>query len=168
MSVTLRVSGLGSVMAAFESLPSLMEAGVKVSGESAIYSLIWEWGYATRKIQPGPKTEWGTNPDGESKVLTIVAPTGYIRINRNEYTRILIEEFKKVGIAKLPLSEWTGAMTALLNSAAERCAEVIRNAAPVDTGQLRSEIVPAQVGDSVLTDTEGTGFDLGSGWVGGQ
>lgn len=168
MAVTLRVQGLGSVTAALQSLPGLMQAGVKVNGESAAYALVWEWGYATRAIEPGPKTQWGINPAGESKVLTIVAPTGYIRVNRNEYERILREEFHKAEIGEKPISEWEAAMTVILNNAAERCADIIRDAAPVDSGQLRSEIVPANVSDPVLSDENETGFDVGSGWDGGE
>jgi hypothetical protein len=168
MAVTLRVSGLGSVAAAFESLPTTMEAGVKVTGESVAYALVWEWGYATRKIQPGPKTQWGTNPDGESKVLTIVAPSGYIRVHRTEYEQVLRDEFSKSGLHLLPLSRWEEAMTVLLNKAADRCTEIIRDAAPVDSGQLRSDIQPATVGDSALGDESNTGFDVGSQWLGGQ
>lgn len=166
MSVTLRVSGLESLSAAFASLPMTMQAGVKVSGESTAYWAIWEWGYATRVIKPGPKTQWGTNPAGEAKVLTIVAPTGYIRVNRKQYEEILQDEFKVSKIWKKPLSEWEPLMTSILNKAAERCAAVIRDAAPIDSGQLRSEIESAKVGESILQDEEQTGFDIGSGWLG--
>ena len=167
MGVTIQVKGLDSLSDALESLPLSMQAGVKVAGEAADYALVWELGYATRVIQPGPKTTWSTNPLGEAKVLTIVAPTGYIRVNRFEYDKILREEFKSANLAQLPISAWPEAMKEMLNKAAERCAEVIRNAAPVDTGQLRSEIVPAPVGDGALADMQETSYDLESDWVGG-
>lgn len=152
MAVTLRVSGLDSLSAAFGLIKTRMTAGVKVSGESAAYALVWEWGYATRVINPGPKTQWGTNPAGEAKVLTIVAPTGYIRVNRIKYQEILREEVTAAGLAKLPISEWQAAIEGVLNRTAERCSQVVSDAAPIDQGQLRSQIGPAYVGDSALTE----------------
>jgi len=152
MAVTLRVSGLNSLSAAFAPITERMFAGVKVSGESAAYALVWEWGFATRVIKPGPKTVWGTNPAGEAKVLTLVAPTGYIRVNRERYREILREEVLATQLTKLPISEWQAAISGILDRTAERCAQVVSDAAPIDQGKLRSEIGPAYVGDSILTE----------------
>jgi hypothetical protein len=162
MSVTLDIEGLDSLDAMFQDLPQLREAGVMVEGHAAAYALVWEWGSA-RIHRPGPKTMWGENPAGESVVLTITAPHGYIRTHHEQYVHILQEEFARIDWGVLSLDDWGSAIDNMLSIAARRCSQLISDAAPIDTGLLRASIHPVEPGDSILNESGGA-FDLGADW----
>jgi len=134
----------------------LIEAGVKVEGEAAAYALVWEWGNA-RQTQPGPKTTLGVNPDGERVYLSIQAPTGYIRVLTPQFLAALQEEMGRVRFT----SASTGAVTDALEKAAirtaRRIAELIREHAPVDSGELHDDIKVVMPGDSLLDQAEADG-----------
>jgi hypothetical protein len=168
MGVTMRIEGIEKATSAFNSLPDEIRAGVKVSGESAAYALVWEWGSARMK-QPGPKTLWSTNPAGQPAILTLTAPEGYIRVNELKYREIIREEYKKANF-DVPAKQWPLVIKTFLTAAAERCAQLISDTAPIDTGQLKSEIVAVLPDDDLLTtgspnDYGDTELDVGSSWL---
>jgi hypothetical protein len=157
MGITATISGIDELVASLSKLPSRVVSGVKTTDElNYIISLVWDQGYVTRTIKPGPKTLWSINTFGEDKVLTITAPTGFIRIQRNTYLAILRDEFGKAQFASRPISSWPDLAETMMNNASQRCADVVSRAAPIDTGRLRDSIVPAFPGDAALGGT-GTG-----------
>lgn len=161
MPVTLEIQGADKLFRAFQSLPDRIDAGVKVVGAPTAYALVWEWGSARIK-KPGPKTTWGVNPARKRVVLTLTAPYGYIRSNRQEYLRILRQEWRVLSFAiqQADLGRLKGAMIDMAKRAATRCALIIRNAAPFDNGDLRDGIRPAYPDDPVLRAGEDTEFEL--------
>jgi flavin-binding protein dodecin len=131
----------------------LVEAGVKVEGPAAAYALVWEWGNA-RQTKKGPKTTLGINPDGERVWLTIQAPHGYIRVGEPLYVKALQKELSKVRFT----STSTGSISQELQNAAIRAAktmrDIIKEHAPVDSGELRDGIKLVEPGDPLLEESE--------------
>jgi len=126
-------------MLEFEQQDKETEAAVASVGEASAYALTWEWGNV-RQVERGPKTTMGLNPAGQRVFLSIQAPFGYIRINQGRYWEILQEEVQKVRFE----SERTGDISDELRSAARRavrrCAQLIRETVPVDSGALQRSI----------------------------
>lgn len=167
MSVTVQVEGLDRLARAFKDLPAQMDAGVKVVGErNTAFALLWEWGSA--QLSPGPKTLWSVNPIGEEVILTRTAPYGYIRVNRQRYLEIIQDEYAKINWASIEPANLEAATVAMMDKASIRCAQLISQTAPIDTGELRENIVPARVGDSAIRGTENdygpTQFEIGEDW----
>lgn len=172
MPVTLKLEGLDQLERNMRSLPDLMEAGVEVIGSAVAYSLVWEWGSARIK-KPGPKTMYSTNPLGEPAILTLTAPMGYIRVNREVYRQILKEEFSKLDLHAKPIKEWTPAIKKMLGEVARKCRNVIRDTAPIgdppNGGWLRASILEVLPDDPLLKGTENeygpTQLDVGQSWM---
>ena len=131
----------------------LTEAGVKVEGPAAAYALVWELGNA-KQTKPGPKTVRGINPDGSHVFLSIQAPRGYIRVSSSLYAAALKQELTKVKF----VSESTGAISTQLERAAvrtvKRIRDIIKDHAPVDSGELVSNIKIVEPGDPLLDEAE--------------
>lgn len=140
----------------FQQQSKQVEAGVSVEGPAAAYALVWEWGNA-RQHQIGPRTTVGVNPDGKRVFLSIQAPRGYIRVNTPLYWAALDQEMQKVKFS----GNTPGAINDELQTAATRIAnrirDIIREHAPVDTGQLHDEIKTVKVGDTLLDEAEDQG-----------
>lgn len=149
MSVTLQAKGIDKLYQALARLPDLIQGGVKVTGEPVNYWAVWEWG-SSRLLEPGPKTLWSTNPDGEAAILTKTAPFGYIRVNQQRYLEILRERIKAASLPTTPVSKWEGKLQKELYEASVQCAGVISDAAPIDSGDLRSHIEPCDPDDPLL------------------
>ncbi len=140
MSVTLKVKNIDRFVDQFKlggGRPTV-KMGLKITGPAAAYALVWEFGRAD--IKPGPKTLWGTNPDGERRVLTRTAPSGYIRVNKNKFRLIIRDEMKKIVWRKIKPREIPNAVQWALEKAAPRIADLIAETAPFDTGALRAAI----------------------------
>lgn len=116
---------------------------VTIGGKPAAYAFVWEWGRVD--INPGPKTMWGTNPAGETAVMTITAPSGFVSVNRLRYREIIKEELYAIPFYKLSLRQFPKAIKEALVRAANRCGALIAETAPVDTGDLREAIVAFDV-----------------------
>ena len=156
MPVTMHLTGIEELVASLSSVPANVTSGVKTTDRlNYIKALVWDAGFVTRVIKPGPKTLWSVNVFGEPKVLTITAPTGFIRINRNRYIGILRDEFAKADFANHPIEQWGELAKTMMRSAAQRCAAVVSTAAPIDTGELRASIVAAEPGDAELAGQGG-------------
>lgn len=139
-----------------------IRGGVAVEGDAAAYALVWEWGNA-RQTKEGPKTVKGQNPDGEEVWLSIQSPFGYIAINEPVYFQILEAQlgeadFSKAKSAKDIIQE----IQRVSQKAAQLIAEVIRQHAPEDSGQLREEIQPAEPDDPDLA-VDNEEIELGDG-----
>jgi hypothetical protein len=103
-----------------------------------------------RQTQRGPKTTLGVNPDGTRVWLSIQAPFGYIRINTPRYFEILEDEMSRVQFTGARTSDVSDALYGAARKAASRIAELIREAAPVDTGELRASIQVVDPTDYVV------------------
>lgn len=146
MAVTLRATNLDKLAGQFDmglgARPTI-RMQIVVRGPAASYAFTWEWGRVD--INPGPKTLWGTNPDGEQAVMTKTAPSGFVRVNRAKYRQIIKEELQAVPFHKLLLKAYPAAIKAALGRAANRCGAIIAATAPVDTGALREAIVSVDI-----------------------
>jgi hypothetical protein len=167
MGVTLTVEGIDQLQAAFDKLPLTIMAGVKVGEPGVEYALFWEFGKIS--IRPGPKTLYSTNALGQRVVLTKQAPHGYIRTNKKQFQEIINSEVSKVKLSTTKMDGWQSAIEKAADKAAQQCTDLIREAAPVDTGDLRNSIEPAFSGDSILSNGGAqdpyygeSSFDLGS------
>jgi len=151
MPVTAQITGIDALVAQFKALPDRVDSGVKTVDElNYIKALVWDLGYIHRVIKPGPKTLWSVNVFGDEKVLTITAPTGFIRINRNRYRAVLQDEYTRADFAHHPISQWGELAEAMMRNAAQRCADIISSSAPIDSSELRGSIVAAEPGDPEL------------------
>jgi hypothetical protein len=167
MGITLTVEGLDQLEAAFNKLPSLVQAGVKVGPPGVEYALFWEMGKVS--IKPGPKTLYSTNALGQRVVLTKQAPHGYIRTQKRQFAQIINAEISKVKLSTTKMDSWQSAIEKAADKAAQQCTDLIREAAPVDTGDLRNSIEPAFSNDDILTSGGAedpyygnAGLDIGS------
>lgn len=123
-----------------------LSSGIVVVGPAATYALVWELG-SDRLTKPGPKTVWGTNRFGESKIMSSQAPEGYVGIISDEFWPIIEEELSKVDYGSKYLQV---KMEVALDNASLRIAELVREAAPVDQGDLRAGIQGVDSGDPTL------------------
>jgi hypothetical protein len=128
-----------------------VDVGIAATDElNYIKAMVWDLGYVNRVIKPGPKTMWSVNVYGDPKVLTITAPTGFIRVNRRLYLSIVRQELTAADFAHTVMSDWPTLIETAMTNAAQRCLEVIVAAAPEDTGEMRESLV-VTVGNSSAT-----------------
>ena len=140
MAVSVRVKNIDALaqrLAAGAARPYI-SVRVTVSGPAAAYAYVWEWGRITCK--PGPKTVWSTNPLGEERVMTVTAPFGFIWMNRREFRKAIHEEMAKIHFNSLKPSDWPDRIQRAFDAAGEKCADIIADDAPIDTGALRDAI----------------------------
>lgn len=130
-----------------------IKCGVMAVGPAAEYAEVWEWGNA-RQSEPGPKTVLGMNPDGEQVWLSIQAPFGYIKINENAYWDALKQELGKVKFKGNTPKEITEELQAAGKRAMKLCAQLIGDAAPVDSGQLSKSFRVVEDGDAMLDNSD--------------
>jgi len=159
------VKELGKLLAGYEeaSAAGLVRGGVIVEGDAAAYALVWEWGNA-RQTKEGPKTVKGINPDGEQVWLSVQAPFGYIRINEPVYFQILERELGAIDFSEaITAKEILAEMKKASAAAAELIAEIIREHAPVDSGDLRDSISPTDPDDPDLA-VDDEELELGEGF----
>jgi hypothetical protein len=133
---------------------SPVRGGVTSEGEAAAYALVWEWGNS-RQTKEGPKTVLGINPDGETVWLSTQAPFGYIRIYEPEFVNMVFEELAKVDFKAAETGEEIlQALKEASSRAGARVADIIKEAAPVDSGDLRDSIGAADPNDPELAVDE--------------
>lgn len=118
-----------------ENLKSV-SGGVGVYGAAAAYALVWELG-SLRLKSPGPKTLWSMNRNDEIAILTRQAPRGYVGIISDQFWPIIEKHMSEVhfGSSNLQLE-----MEVAMDNASQEIAGLIREIAPVDSGDLRSGI----------------------------
>lgn len=132
---------------------SKISSGVGVFGSAAAYALVWELG-TLRWPQPGPKTIWSTNRYGERVIMTKQAPHGYVGINATVAQSILHEELVKVKFNLADIARYKLDLEVAMDNAAIRIARVISDDAPVDSGDLRSQIQLISSDEVDLLDTD--------------
>jgi len=143
-----RVLQRPALITRIRALPDRVKAGVAVKGYAARYALVWEWG-TLRFSTPGPKTMYGSNPDGVgTKIFTKTAPSGYIRIHKQQFYGMVQLAVKSIS-AQQAFSDGTYAvqLTDNANRAATEIAQIMAKDAPIDTGLLRSSIVAVDGSD---------------------
>jgi len=110
---------------------------------------------------------WSTNPLGQPAILTLQAPKGYIRINRQQYIDTIRAQFNALQLTGSPKT-WNSKLVKFMNASAELCADIIAETAPIDTGNLAGSMKAAKVGDPSLQGTPNafgpTELDIGSSW----
>lgn len=139
-------------------IDSSMAVGVGVFGSAAAYALVWELG-SRRLKSPGPKTVWGKNRYGKKVILTAQAPEGYVGIHAGDAKEILNEELGTVKWALNDLNMSKLRLEVALDNAAIRIARIMSDSAPVDSGDLRSQIMSISTDESSYLeqdDNEGT------------
>jgi hypothetical protein len=142
LTPSLTFKNLAGFLAELEGLDEPVIGGVGVFGSAADYALVWEYGAPPPwKIKkPGPKTLWGINPLGEQKIMTRTAPEGYISIHEDELWPILEEELSKVKFSSGTSDGIRLELEVAVDNASQRFARLVSDSAPVDTGDLRSQI----------------------------
>lgn len=149
LTPSITFQNLASFLAEFEGLDEPVVGGVGIFGSAAAYGLVWEYGAPPpwRIKKPGPKTLWGTNPYGETKIMTRTAPEGYIAINEDALWPILE---KYLGALKLDAKTADGIrleMEIAVDNASQEWARIVSDSAPYDSGDLRSQIQYIDSGD---------------------
>jgi hypothetical protein len=133
------IKELPAFMQEFVSLGKIT-VGVGVYGSAAAYALVWELG-SRRLKSPGPKTMWSTNRDGERAILTTQAPHGYVTPT-DEFWPIIEEEVGRINFGNAKTSKEAALrLEVALDNASHRIAAIIAQRAPVDSGDLRSQIM---------------------------
>lgn len=149
MFPTVTFDDVDSFMLEMEQHDKEISAGVAIVGDAADYALVWEWGNARQK-KPGPKTVLGTNPDGEMVWLSIQAPFGYIRINEPFMDRIVEDVMSTLEFDKPSAREITEELEKGARKISKAIAQLLRDAAPKDSGLLSRSIVPVEPNDTLL------------------
>lgn len=135
----------------FEEQDELVQSGVVSEGEAAAYALVWEWGNM-RQTQKGPKTTMGINPDGQRVWLSIQAPFGYIRIHQGEFWKIILEQMEKARFDSPDTGVISDELRKVAFHSAKKIAKLIRDSAPVDSGELRGSIKAVEPDDYATLD----------------
>jgi hypothetical protein len=152
------LKGFDSFIELFDLDDKVVEAGVVSTGEAAAYAEVWEWGNA-RQTKQGPKTVRGTNPDGEVVWLSSQAPMGYIAVNSEAYLNIVKIELGKLSFSGNSAQDTEKELKAIALSAAQACAEIIAEHAPIDSGQLKGSFEAVPDGDPALDGDLGGSID---------
>lgn len=121
----------------FEGIGSVT-GGVGVFGSAAAYALIWELG--SLREHTGPKTVWGTNRDGDRRIFSSQAPEGYVGVVSDEFWPIIVEELGHLTFRGTDSHSIRLELEVVIDNAMQRIARIIADAAPVDSGDLRSQI----------------------------
>ena len=129
------------------NIDSSFSVGVGVFGSAAAYAMVWELGSRTL-LTPGPKTTWGVNRKGEKAILTKQAPAGYVGIHSDDAYALLSQEMATVKWDMSDLAMSKLRLEVALDNTVLALARMISDSAPVDTGDLRSQIM------SISTDEE--------------
>lgn len=136
------IQNIDKFMSNIDGLQSI-SGGIAVYGSAAAYALVWELG--SRKLKkPGPKTLWSTNRLGRRAILTRQAPFGYVGYVSDQFWPIIRTELAKV--------DFTGssirlAIEVAMDNASQKIARLVSDTAPVDSGDLRSQIQYVDSGD---------------------
>jgi hypothetical protein len=75
---------------------------------------------------------------------------GYVGIAAEQYYQILEEELKKMDLSGTDSKTIKVAFSVAIDNASQRIAKVIRSLAPVDSGELRSQIQMVDTDESDL------------------
>lgn len=128
-----------------------VEAGVASEGPAAAYVFVWEFGNI-RQSKPGPKTVAGVNPvTGEKAFFSTQAPQGYVRVLIPIFRDLMDAEISKISFINPERRTLKTQLETAAKRITSRMADLIRQAVPVDTGELRLSIQPVYPGESLLS-----------------
>ena len=148
--VTVDVKSIAVLQNKINKLPVGIKTGIVSVGPASAYAGVWEWG-SSRISKPGPKTTWGVNPNGDRVILTITAPSGYIRVHAQEFKTIIKEEFAKANFKSAGIDGLAKEIQKVYDRAILRCLEIIKEGAPEDTGALKESLQVVKDGDPILS-----------------
>lgn len=133
-----------------------ISSGVGVFGPAAAYALVWEFGNL-RQHQQGPRTVMGVNlATGAQVWMSSQAPWGYVRASEADMWLVIEEEIKKARLGNTRAEVWKQ-LNEVATRIAVKCSRIIREAAPEDSGELKSNIIPLLPGDMAgMDETETT------------
>ena len=139
MTPILVIKALDNALSEYANLTNV-SAGVGVYGSASAYALVWELG--SRRLQsPGPKTVWSVNRNKQRAILTKQAPFGYVGIAVNQMWPIIKDELSKVDFSGTDSRASVLRLQVAMDNAAQRIAKIVADLAPVDSGDLRSQIL---------------------------
>jgi hypothetical protein len=149
MRPSLRLSILFNPLKTTLSALNMHEAAISTMivsrGPASAYALVWEYGNI-RQTKKGPKTTLGVDPETGARIWhTIQAPSGYVRIWKPTFRRIILEEINKVRFLRHGASGASGRelyqqLTEAWSRIGERMTERIKSTVPVDSGDLKGSI----------------------------
>ncbi|MGI4815926.1 MAG: hypothetical protein ACRYGG_21690 [Janthinobacterium lividum] len=142
------IQSISTYLNEFENIGDV-SGGVGVFGSAAAYAMVWELG-SFRLKKPGPKTMWSVNRFGQKVILTKQAPLGYIGVIDDTFFPIIEKELMSVDFSNKTSKRLNKDLTAALNRASKRIADLIRLIAPEDSGDLKAQIQAVNAGDSLL------------------
>lgn len=149
---------LDTFLSEFEGMDSI-SGGVAVYGSAAAYALVWELG-SKRLKSPGPKTLWSVNREGEIAILTKQAPLGYVGFVSDQFWPIIEQELSSVKFKSSTAAGLRIEIEVAIDNASMRIARILSDAAPVDSGDLRSQIQyvdSAEMSSQSMTDLASRG-----------
>lgn len=135
ISPLLSIQSIPDYLSDLEDIQDI-SGGIGVYGSAAAYALVWELG-SRRLKRPGPKTLWSVNRDGNIAILTRQAPRGYVGFISDQFWPIIEEELSKVNFASRSLKMQ---LEIAMDNASQKIARLVSDTAPVDSGDLRSQI----------------------------
>ena len=151
MTPLLMIKDISSALAQYMNLPEIT-GGVGVYGPAAAYALVWELG-SRRLKSPGPKTLWSKNRLGKKAILTKQAPHGYVTPT-DEFWHIIENEIVKVKFEQArSKKDLVYMLENAMDNASHRIARVIAQRAPVDSGQLRTDIQGVDTDEADFLDS---------------
>jgi hypothetical protein len=133
-----------------------ISGGIAIFGPAAAYGFVWELG-SLRLQQPGPRTVWGSNRDGDRRIMSSQAPRGYVGIISDQFWPIIEAAIQKVDFGGKSIQLQ---LEVAIDNASQKIANMVRNLAPVgETGDLRTGIQGLDSSDTLL-DTINTESDF--------
>lgn len=152
-----RTENIDDVFSGFSGVHNVV-GGVAVYGSAAAYALVWELGNRRQKT-PGPKTRWGINRNDERVILTSQAPYGYVGIGSFAFWKIIEEEIGAVSFSSGSAAEINVRLSVAIDNASQRIAQIIKSFAPVDKGDLVSQIQMVDSDESELLSSSNASSD---------
>lgn len=113
-----------------------VSAAIVTSGKPVDYWGANEFG-SRRGRRPWPNPRKKTTLGKGGRVFSRQAPQGFVFKFQQQFRRFLIDAYKQATNGGLPTR---AKLVAAANQAAQRARSLIRNAAPVDSGELRNSI----------------------------
>jgi len=136
-NVEVDTSRFETVLKAFASgVEGEVSAAIVTSGKPVDYWGANEFG-SRRGRRPWPNPRKKTTLGKGGRVFSRQAPQGFVFRFRQQFRKFLVDAYKQATGNGLPTR---ATLVAAANQAAQRARSLIRGAAPVDSGKLRSSI----------------------------
>jgi hypothetical protein len=145
------IKSINDALAGYINIKNI-SAGIGVYGSASAYALVWELG-SRRLKKPGPKTVWSQNRLGQKAILTKQAPFGYVGIAVNQFWPIIKDELNRVQFDPVDAKRTALNLEIAMDNAAQRMSKIVADIAPVDSGDLRSQILQVDSDELDFLDT---------------